>query len=142
MGEKAGANASDPLSALVFAPAFPPMWPATRAVAPNLLAFRVLHRFFFVRLRGFVSSWSRAALRSLRPLRSPKRPRRGCRVIRLLLPIGAVTWFFALSWATVFLFHPRDPKRFFLGYALVLLVATTMAYRALWPIERIEDALG
>jgi hypothetical protein len=68
--------------------------------------------------------------------------RRDCGMIRLLLPVAAVAIFFALSWATVFLFHPRDPKRFFLGYALVLLVATTMAYRALWPIERIEDALG
>ena len=63
-------------------------------------------------------------------------------MIRLLLPMGAIVVFFALSWATVFLFHPRDPKRFFLGYALLLLVATTEVDRALWPIERIEDALG
>ena len=63
-------------------------------------------------------------------------------VIRLLLPVAAIGVFFALSWATVFLFHPRDPKRFFLGYALLLLVATTVAYRAVWPIDRIEDALG
>jgi len=63
-------------------------------------------------------------------------------VIRLLLPAAAVAVFFALSWATVFLFHPRDPKRFFLGYALLLLAATALTYRALWPIVRIEDALG
>src|SRR3954451_23830640 len=62
--------------------------------------------------------------------------------MRLLLPVAAIVVFFALSWATVFLFHPRDPKRFFLGYALLLLVATTLVYRALWPIERVEDALG
>jgi hypothetical protein len=63
-------------------------------------------------------------------------------VIRLLLPVAGIAIFFALSWATVFLFQPRDPKRFFLGYALGLLVATALTYRALWPIERIEDALG
>ena len=59
-------------------------------------------------------------------------------MIRLLLPVAAIGVFFALSWATVFVFHPRDPKRFFLGYALLLLIATTVAYRALWRIARIE----
>ena len=63
-------------------------------------------------------------------------------VIRLLLPVAGIAVFFALSWTTVFLFQPRDPKRFFLGYALLLLVAAALVYRALWPIERIEDALG
>ena len=63
-------------------------------------------------------------------------------VIRLLLPVAGVAVFFALSWATVFVFQPRDPKRFFLGYALLLLLATALTYRALWPLDRIEDALG
>ena len=63
-------------------------------------------------------------------------------MIRLLLPIVGIGLFFTLSWATVFLFHPRDPKRFFLGYALLLLAAAAVVYRALWPIERLEDALG
>ena len=85
-----------------------------------------------MRLRTFVPSWFRQRAANVD----------GGHVIRLLLPIGAVVVFFALSWATVFLFHPRDPKRFFLGYALLLLVATTLVYRALWPLERIEDALG
>ena len=43
-------------------------------------------------------------------------------MIRLLLPVGSVAFFFVLSWATVRLLRPRDPKRFFLGYALLLLV--------------------
>ncbi|HMF98433.1 MAG TPA: hypothetical protein VKE96_29235 [Vicinamibacterales bacterium] len=63
-------------------------------------------------------------------------------MIRLLLPVAGVAVFFALSWATVFVFQPRDPKRFFLGYALLLLLATALTYRALWPLDRIEDALG
>ena len=63
-------------------------------------------------------------------------------MIRLLLPVAGAVLFFALSWATVFLLRPRDPKRFFLGYALLLLVAAALTYRALWPLDRIEDALG
>jgi hypothetical protein len=63
-------------------------------------------------------------------------------VIRLLLPLAGIVVFFALSWTTVFLFQPRDPKRFFLGYALLLLAASALVYRALWPIARVEDALG
>jgi hypothetical protein len=63
-------------------------------------------------------------------------------VIRLLLPAAGIAVFFALSWTTVFLFQPRDPKRFFLGYALLLLAAAALVYRSLWPIERLEDALG
>src|SRR5438445_10959198 len=63
-------------------------------------------------------------------------------MIRLLLPLAGIVAFFVLSLATVRLFQPRDPKRFFLGYALLLLVATAVVYRALWPIERLEDALG
>ena len=63
-------------------------------------------------------------------------------MIRLLLPLAGIAAFFVLSWATVRLFHPRDPKRFFLAYALLLLAGTAFAYQALWPIDRIEDALG
>jgi hypothetical protein len=63
-------------------------------------------------------------------------------VIRLLLPAAGVVSFFLLSLATVRLVQPRDPKRFFLAYAVLLAAATALAYRALWPIARIEDALG
>jgi hypothetical protein len=75
-------------------------------------------------------------------LRRGPRLQRNSVVIRLLLPLAAVVLFFALSWATVFLFQPRDPKRFFLGYALLLLIASALVYRRLWPIDRAEDALG
>jgi hypothetical protein len=63
-------------------------------------------------------------------------------VIRLLLPAAGVVLFFAISLLTVRLFRPRDPKRFFLAYAALLAIAAALVYRALWPIERIEDALG
>ena len=51
-------------------------------------------------------------------------------------------WFFVLSWTTVRVLRPRDPKRFFLAYALFLLVGSALAYQALWRIDRIEDLLG
>jgi len=63
-------------------------------------------------------------------------------VIRLLLPLVGVAAFFVLSWATVRVLRPRDPKRFFLVYALALLVAATIVYVSLWPLEKIDDALG
>ena len=63
-------------------------------------------------------------------------------MIRLLLPLSGIVLFFALSWTTVRVLRPRDPKRFFLVYALLLLVGAAFVYQALWPIERIEDALG
>jgi len=63
-------------------------------------------------------------------------------VIRLLLPLAGILWFLVLSWTTVRVFRPRDPKRFFLAYALLLLIGAAFLYQALWPIERIEDALG
>jgi hypothetical protein len=63
-------------------------------------------------------------------------------VTRLLLPIAGVAAFFALSWATVRLFQPRDPKRFFLIYALLLVAVVAVVSVSLWPLERLEDALG
>jgi len=63
-------------------------------------------------------------------------------VIRLLLPIAGIAAFFVLSWATVRVLRPREPRRFFLAYALALLVGAALAYVWLWPIARIEDALG
>jgi len=63
-------------------------------------------------------------------------------VIRLLLPAIGVVSFFVVSLATVRILRPRDPKRYFLGYALLLLVATAVVYRALWPLETLEDVLG
>ena len=63
-------------------------------------------------------------------------------MIRLLLPLAGVAAFFVLSWTTVRVLRPRDPKRFFLVYALALLAASAVVYVWLWPLETIEDALG
>lgn len=63
-------------------------------------------------------------------------------MIRLLLPLAGVLTFSSLSWGTVRLLRPRDPKRFFLIYALALLVATAAVYVSRWPLDTIEDVLG
>jgi hypothetical protein len=63
-------------------------------------------------------------------------------LIRLLLPLASVSVFFALSWATVRVVRPREPRRFFLACALLLLVALALAYTARWPLDRTEDVLG
>jgi hypothetical protein len=63
-------------------------------------------------------------------------------VIRLLLPLAGVLGFFVLSLITVRTLRPRQPRRFFLAYALALLVVSAVVYTRLWPIASIEDALG
>ena len=63
-------------------------------------------------------------------------------MIRLLVPLAAVGVFFVCSWATVRFYRPREPRRFFLAYALLLLVATALVTVWLWPLEQVEDALG
>lgn len=63
-------------------------------------------------------------------------------MIRLALPLAAVGLFFALSWVTVRFLRPREPRRFFLLYALLLLGVTAIAYAAVWPLARTEDLLG
>ena len=60
----------------------------------------------------------------------------------MLLPSAGVLAFFLLSLATVRTLRPREPRRFFLAYALVLLVVAAASYTLLWPIETVEDALG
>lgn len=63
-------------------------------------------------------------------------------MIRLLLPVAGSVLFFLLSLLTVRAFQPRDPKRFFLGYAVLILIADAFVYERLWPIEQLEDLLG
>jgi hypothetical protein len=63
-------------------------------------------------------------------------------MIRLLLPVAGTLAFFVVSLATVRGVRPRDPKRFFLAYALLAMIADAVLYQSLWPIVRIEDALG
>jgi hypothetical protein len=63
-------------------------------------------------------------------------------VIRLVVPLAAVGVFFVCSWATVRFYRPREPRRFFLAYALLLLVAATLVTVRLWPLAQVEDVLG
>lgn len=63
-------------------------------------------------------------------------------MLRLALPIAAVIGFFLLSLATVRVFRPAQPRKFFLLFALLLLVATTAVYVRLWPLARMDDAIG
>ena len=63
-------------------------------------------------------------------------------MIRLLLPLAGIALFFVVSFVTVRVFQPRDPKRFFLVYLLLIAAAETVIYPRLWPIATLEDALG
>jgi hypothetical protein len=63
-------------------------------------------------------------------------------LLRLVVPIAAVGLFFLCSLITVRLFQPRQPRRFFLLYALLLLAATAVVSTTFWPLDRVEDRLG
>ncbi len=63
-------------------------------------------------------------------------------MIRLLVPLAGVSVFFAISLATVRVFGPREPRRFFLFYAITLLGVGAWVYLARWPLARIDDAVG
>ena len=60
----------------------------------------------------------------------------------MIVPLAAVGIFFASSWITVRFFRPREPRRFFLLYALLLLAGTFIVIRRFWPFTRAEDVLG
>ena len=63
-------------------------------------------------------------------------------MIRLWVPLAGSAAFFLLSLLTVRLLRPADPKRFFLGYATVLLLAAACLYVRLWPLESMEALAG
>ena len=63
-------------------------------------------------------------------------------MFRLLVPLAGVASFFLLSLVTVRTIKPRQPRVFFLAYALLLLGATTYAYIQLWPLATLDDRVG
>ena len=63
-------------------------------------------------------------------------------MIRLVLPAAGIVCFFLISFLTVRVFQPRDPKRFFLLYAVALAGGAAAIYVAMWPIAVIDDAFG
>jgi hypothetical protein len=63
-------------------------------------------------------------------------------VIRLLLPLAGIAAFFLLSLITVRLLRPKQPRRFFLVYALTLLVVMALMYGRLWPLDSLDASAG
>jgi hypothetical protein len=61
---------------------------------------------------------------------------------RLLLPLAGAGCFFLLALVTVRLFRPKEPRKFFLMYALLLLVGAGVVYATQWPLDRADRALG
>lgn len=58
------------------------------------------------------------------------------------MPAAGVVLFFVLSLATVRVLRPREPRQYFLVYALALVVGAAVVEQTLWPVQRTEDALG
>src|SRR5689334_2241449 len=63
-------------------------------------------------------------------------------MIRLLLPLAGIVAFFLLALATVRILKPRQPRVFFLGYAVLLLALSAVVYIRLWPLSSIDDGAG
>jgi hypothetical protein len=59
-----------------------------------------------------------------------------------LVPLAGTSAFFLLSLVTVRLLRPADPKRFFLGYATALLLASAYVYLRIWPLESMTAMAG
>lgn len=63
-------------------------------------------------------------------------------MLRLLVPLTGIVVFFVLSLLTVRILKPRQPRVFFLAYAVLLLLAAAYFYVEAWPLETIDDVLG
>ena len=61
---------------------------------------------------------------------------------RLLLPLAGIVTFFLLSLVTVRVLKPRQPRLFFLGFAVLLLAAAACLYVRLWPLNSLDDGAG
>jgi hypothetical protein len=63
-------------------------------------------------------------------------------LIRLALPLCGIVFFFLLSLATVRLLRPRQPKSYFVSYAILLLIVSAWIYISIWGVTTLDDALG
>ena len=63
-------------------------------------------------------------------------------MIRLLLPLAGIIAFFLLSLMTVRLLRPKQPRRFFLVYAMLLQLAAAYVYVQIWPLDSLEASAG
>jgi hypothetical protein len=63
-------------------------------------------------------------------------------MIRLLVPLAGIAAFFLLSLVTVRTLQPRQPRLFFLAYALLLLGVAAYVYVRIWPLQALDDGVG
>src|SRR5437588_6466901 len=63
-------------------------------------------------------------------------------MLRLLLPFAGIVAFFLLSLVTVRVLKPRQPRLFFLAYALLLLIVAVYIYVKAWPLNSMDDGAG
>lgn len=63
-------------------------------------------------------------------------------MIRLAVPVAASAAFFLISLATVRLARPKEPRKFFLLYGLLLLAASAWILSARWPARTLDDAVA
>jgi hypothetical protein len=63
-------------------------------------------------------------------------------VIRLVVPAAASVAFFLLSLATVRIVRPKEPRKFFLLYGVVLLGVSSWVFASVWPPRTLDDAFA
>ena len=63
-------------------------------------------------------------------------------MIRLLVPLAASVLFFLFALASVRIVRPREPRRFFLAYGVLLLGVSALVSTAWWPVAVVDDAIA
>jgi hypothetical protein len=63
-------------------------------------------------------------------------------MLRLLVPFAGILTFFLLSLVTVRTLKPKQPRLFFLGYAVLLLLGSAYLYTRIWPPDTLDDRVG
>jgi hypothetical protein len=63
-------------------------------------------------------------------------------MLRLLVPFAGIVSFFLLSLITVRTLRPRQPRVFFLAYALLFLSISACVYVSFWPLGTMDELVG
>ena len=63
-------------------------------------------------------------------------------MIRLVLPLAGLFVFFLLSLMTVRTLRPKEPRRYFLIFGMLLLAGAAALYVGQWGLRRPQDLLG
>jgi hypothetical protein len=61
---------------------------------------------------------------------------------RLAIPAAASLVFFLLALATVRIIQPKEPRRFFLVYGVLLLPLSAWLISLWWPLQVVDDAIA